>query len=658
MSASTGIILMNIDHRTPTPIVVVLAVVIGPLLVNLPLWVTGWCLVFWGYALMGHHRGWPWPGRATRLILTGIGCMAILIFLGGVSRDSQAFIGLLCVMAGLKPLEMKNHRDRVVTLFMAYFIIIISLFSIENLLITLYMFVSVLATTTCLVHFNHPERPIRANLRLVAVIMLQAIPLMVLLFFLFPRLEGTFFSLPGRYEGRTGFSESLRPGSISRLVQEDRTAFRVQFERDIPEAAALYWRGMVLWHFDGKFWTQGSAPGRNKRFVRGRKSFQYDIILEPHMKRHLFALDIPVSTPPFTTLTEDFTLTARWPVRTVQRYRVRSAVDVAMRLKETKQHRSRQLPGSGNLKSRDLAETWVSQFGSHEAVLDHARHFFSQTGFSYTLNPPLLGDNPVDEFLFGTRSGYCEHYASAFAFLMRAAGIPARVVLGYLGGELNPYGNYLIVKQYHAHAWVEVFLTDQGWIRIDPTALVAPQRISMGIVGSLAPDDLPDFLARTGIERARLYIKRLAFMWDAVNLKWNAWFMEYSRIEQTSLLRGIFSTIDWRRVFWATGLAGVFVGLAVFAWIRFRNQISPGKRDIVKEAYDLFCHKLERVGIQRDPAQGPVDFARMAGLLRPESKEHVTEIIDTYIALRYRLGGGGISPRVLQRIVKRFDPQI
>ncbi len=648
---------MQLDIRHPAPIVAVLGIVIGPLLVNMPLWVSGWCAAFWTYALLIYRCKWARPGRKTRLIFTATGCMIILIFLGGITLDSQAFIGLLCVMAGLKPLETTRHRDRVVTLFMAYFIIIISLFSIENLLITLYMFVSVLATTTCLAHINLPGRQLRVNLRLVGIIMLQAVPLMVLLFILFPRMEGSIFSLPGRFAGRTGFADTLRPGSISQLVQVDQTAFRVKFDQNIPEAADLYWRGLVLWHFDGKHWTQGSLPGRNKRFIRSDKYIEYDIILEPHRKQHLFALDVPIAAPRFTALTEDFTLKARWPVRTVQRYRVRSARDVPMQLGAAQQLLARQLPEEGNPRSRILAETWASRLDSPQAILAEAERYFSQGDFVYTLKPGLLNENPVDEFLFNTRSGYCEHFASAFTFLMRAAGIPSRIVVGFLGGDLNPYGNYLIVKQYHAHAWVEIFINDQGWIRVDPTVLVVPDRVSTGIVGSLASEDLPDFLNQTGAHRLRAYIQRLTYMVDAINLRWNAWFMEYSRTEQAGLLRKVFANISQSRGIWIIALIILIAALAVWGQLRYRFRLGQYRKDQIQETYYLFCGKLERLGIQKHPAQGPQDLVRMINMHRPDLMRRVATIVDAYIALRYQRDGGNMSLRMFKQLVSRFVRQ-
>ena len=648
---------MKRDTQQPVFIVAVLGIVIGPLFLNLPVWVAGWCLTFWGYALLAHKKEWPWPNRTARLILACIGFLLVLFFLGRWSLGGQVFIGLLSVMAGLKPLETRSYRDSVVTLFMAYFIIISSLFVIENLLITLYMFVSVLAATACLVQINLPGRPLKANLRLTAVIMIQALPLMVLCFVLFPRAEGTFFTLPGSYQGRTGFSESMKPGSISRLVREDRTAFRVQFQGEVPEAASLYWRGLVLWHFDGTSWTRGSVPERHERRVQGQQVFQYDIVLEPHRKKHLFALDLPLSAPPLTRLSEDFTLKTPWPVRKAYRYQVRSSTDARIRFMGSQEQAALQLPARGNPEAKTLAATWRSRLGSPKAVLDQAVRFFQQNGFSYTLKPPLLGEDSVDEFLFGSKSGYCEHFASAFAYVMRASGIPARVVVGYMGGEHNPYGNYLIVKQYHAHAWVEVFLENQGWLRVDPTALVAPERVSMGLADSLLSEDLPDFLSQAGMGGMRAYLKRMTYMWDAINQRWNAWFMAYSHTEQVRLLAVAVATFSGRQVFWMLGLVGLLAGAAVMIFIQFRPKTQTGSKDPVKDAYERFCDKLGRAGIHREASQGPIDFAAKAAALRRDLKGPIDVISHAYIALRYMEKQDGISQQAFVKRIRRFDPK-
>lgn len=647
---------MKAEKQHPLLIVTVLGIVIGPLLLNLPVWVAGWCLTFWGYAVLAHKKGWPWPGRLVCLILACIGFMAALAFLGEGGLGGQMFIGLLSVMAGLKPLETKTHRDSVVTLFMAYFIIISSLFIIENFFITLYMFVSVLATTTGLVHINIPGRRLKNNLRLTAIIMLQAMPLMVLLFILFPRAESIFFTLPGRYQGRSGFSESMQPGSISRLVLEDRAAFRVQFQGEIPNAPDLYWRGLVLWHFDGKSWTRGPVSERYQSSFRGQNVFQYDVIMEPHRKKHLFTLDLPLSAPPLTRLMEDFTLMARWPMRKTHRYQVRSSPNTRQRELGHQGHRGLQLPENGNPEAKRLAREWMSRLGSPEAVLNQAVRYFQQNEFSYTLKPPLLGENPVDDFIFGGKRGYCEHFASAFAYLMRAAGVPARIVIGYLGGDRNPYGDYLIVKQYHAHAWVEIFLDNQGWMRLDPTALVAPERVSLGLADSLLSENLPGFLKQTRIGRIRSYFRKIAYMWDAINLRWNAWFMEYSRREQVRLLTGAIPSVSASRIAWMVGLGGLLAGVAVMGWIRFTGAKKAEDKDVVKETYDLFCQKLEGVGIGREASQGPKDFAEMAVLTRRDLREPIESISRQYIALRYMGPQDQVSQQSFRKVVQEFDP--
>ena len=318
---------------------------------------------------------------------------------------------------------------------------------------------------------------------------------------------------------------------------------------------------------------------------------------------------------------------------------------------------ARQIPENGNPEAKLLGAAWLSRLGSPEAVLDQAIQFFRQNGFSYTLKPPLLGENPVDDFVFGSRSGYCEHFASAFAYLMRAAGIPARIVVGYLGGEHNSYGNYLVVKQYHAHAWVEVFMEKQGWIRVDPTAIVAPERVTLGPADSLLSENLPDFLVQTGIGGMRVFFRKAAYMWDAINLQWDTWFMEYSRLEQVRLVAGAFSKIAGRRVLWMVGLGGVLAGMVVMAWIRFKGAKKAGYKDPVKETYDRFCAKLEDIGIGREPSQGPVDFARMAGLKRSDLKEAIEAISHRYIALRYKKFPDKASQQSFFKQVKRFDPK-
>jgi transglutaminase-like putative cysteine protease len=568
----------------------------------------------------------------------------------------NTFVGLLAIMAGLKPFENTHHRDRMVTLFLVYFTIISSLFVIENLLITLYMFFSVFITTAYLIYFNHPDSPRKESFRLSAVILGQAIPVMIVLFVFFPRLEGAVFTFRGSGQGRTGFSESIAPGSISSLVKDDKTAFRAEFDGDLPMAEELYWRGLVLWDFDGKAWEQGSTASRIKRRIGGKRAFEYDISFEPHQKRYLIALDLPTTAPAFTRLMEDYTLLRRWPVNRGFRYHAKSYTDAAADSLPGRVGRALQLPDDGNVKSRSLAKMWMAQSESQERIIDQAMEYFRSNNFQYTLNPPLMEKDPVDAFLFEKRKGYCEHYASAFAFLMRAAGIPARVVVGYLGGDKNPYGNYLIVRQYHAHAWAEVFLEGKGWVRIDPTTVVVPERIAMGLAESLMTDELPAFLKGMKLGRFGLYWEKARFMWDAANLRWNAWLMEYSRDEQMGLWARFWMNVrlqKYRILVWGVILAVISGTILLY---RYRSIQPKFGKDSVGAAYHLFCRKLERAGIKREAPQGPRDFAQQVGALRSDLKKPVNEIIQNYIDLRYAKNRNKNSPKTFIKKVKNFHP--
>ena len=657
MLAGPGTVLTKQDKRKHTPAVVsVLAIATIPLLFRLPVWVALWCITLWGYAVFAQLKSWPWPNRLVRMGLTIAGCVLALLFLERSFVGGRTFLGLLAIMAGLKPLENERHRDRMMTLLLVYFTIISSLFVIENLLITLYMFFSVFITTASLIRFNHYKMPAAHGFRLSGVIMVQAIPLMILFFVFFPRSEGTFFTIHRRGQGFTGFSETLAPGSVSTLVRNSNIAFRVEFKGEIPAAEDLYWRGLVLWNFDGRTWRKGrNYIGVLHRF-RGRQRVVYDIALEPHRQRYLMALDLPATSPEFSRLMEDHTLIRNWPVQRPLRYSMTSYTGTAAYPMNSRLEPALVIPETGNPRSRALAEEWKAQFDSAEKIIEKAMAYFQTNPFQYTLKPPLLAGNPVDGFLFDTRRGYCEHYASAFAFLMRAAGIPARIVVGYLGGERNPYGNYLIVKQYHAHAWTEVFVAGRGWVRVDPTTAVAPQRVSIGVAESLVAEEVPEFLMRTRLGRLGLYWEKAKFLWDSINLRWNAWFMEFSRYEQMGLWTrlGMMAQLYLLRIFFvAAALAAAAGGILLY---RSRRGQTGYRKDPVAGGYRIFCSRLARAGIKREGFQGPQDFARKVGLLRSDLKKPVEEIIQRYIQLRYAGRADTALAKQFFRQVKKFHP--
>lgn len=620
-------------------IIVALAAAILPLGLRLPPWIMAWCYGLWGYQIMAVRFNWRHLGRGMRIGLTFMGFFGAMISFGH-TFGGDAFAGLLAVMAGLKPLEMNTHRDRMVTAFLAYFIVITSLLAYENLAMTLYMGLSVLITTAALIRLNHPGGAWKSQLKLAGAIMVQALPLTVILFFLFPRIQGSLWGVPQESQATSGFSDTLSPGRVSQMVQSDEIAFRAQFQGDIPDHRQLYWRGIVFYHFDGRNWLwKLRAPLHNKPLA-GENPTTYTIGLEPHQDRWLFALDLPAEDPEIARLFPDYTLMRRGRVRRKLHYRLTSLM--TYNTGDIHQRDSRaalELPDKGNPRSRALARKWAESANDHQEIVDAALKMIQEENFVYTLSPPLLEKEIIDGFLFNTRRGYCEHYASAFAFLMRAAGVPARVVGGYQGGMVNPYANSITVRQSDAHAWVEVWLKGQGWVRTDPTAAVAPNRIEQGVAAALSPGEAPDFLYNGRFGENIALWRAIRDGWDAVNIEWDMWFAGYAFEQQRSLLRAVGIDLNsWKGPVRVLLLALFLIGATALGfglWI-FRN---PGmKTDPVQDIYEKFCKKLAKAGLPRPPHQGPIDYATDVAAARPDLSETVWEITNWYVKMRYGAG--------------------
>ncbi len=628
------------------PLIIALTVALAPHIFSLPVWITVWCALMWSYMAWGVAQGKkPLPDAKIRHLLTFVSLTAVMM--SNRTFGGEFYLGLLAVMAGLKPMEMRSHRDRMVTAFLAYFIVITGLFKSETLFITFYMFVSVLVTTAVMIHLNHPQQ-MRKNLRLAGRIMLQAMPLMVALFLLFPRIQGSLWGIKTQHHGFTGFSGNLELGDVTRLVRNDKIAFRAEFRQTIPDPDKLYWRGVVFDSFNGRGWNPVNRVMRRLEPLKGKDLLEYTITLEPHGQRWVFALDMPISIKSIGQrvgrVRDDFTIRTYRRVKRKRRFALKSYTVYNTGPWREWEQGFKTLPRSSNLKARALARQWKDQGFSPEQKIDTALNYFRSHAFVYTLNPPPLGKNVIDAFLFQTRKGYCEHYASAFVFLMRAAGVPARVVGGYLGGKKNPYGDFLVVRQADAHAWAEVWLAGKGWFRVDPTAVVAPERITEGVASALAFDEIPSFLTDSGFGRLSDYWQEIRFGWEAVNLQWDIWFSGYSYFEQKAILARIgMETLN--RIGQMKLLAAATVMIVMAAFILFMRQLlkTDTLRNPVQLIYQRFCVKMERIGIPRRPEEGPCDYANRIFASygesetdsEPDRKRLITEITELYIKLRY-----------------------
>lgn len=633
-----------------------LVLVAAPHAPRMPVWVTGAFLLLVIWRLAGALRGIPLPGRVTRLLLQGALIGGVFLEYGRIMGRTPG-IALLIVLVAMKLLETRTQRDAFIGVLLAYFLVITNFLYSQSIPTGAYMFLVVVVTTTTLVRLGVDEGDmgVRESLSLGGGLLLQAMPLMLALFLLFPRIPGPLWGLPeDAANAVTGLTDTMTPGDISRLSQSDAVAFRVTFDGEPPPAARLYWRGPVLWDTDGRRWTVGeplSAPP--PRVSYQEPLTRYTVTLEPHDQRWLFLIDLPVELPPRARLNADLVVKPRRPVRERLRYQGASALDHRVEsVRDATLQRALSLPPGSHPRARALARRWAEELGEPRRVVERALETFAGGDFTYTLRPPPLPEDPVDQFLFESRRGFCEHYATSFTVLMRAAGIPARVVAGYQGGERNPLDDYWIVRQRDAHAWTEVWLEDAGWVRVDPTAAVAPSRVEQGVDTALPPPRPAIIgLGRQNVDQLYALLRNLRFSWDAVNNWWNQWVLGYGEQRQLAFLARLgIDARDWRQL--GIGLVStVLLALAIAAaWLLYRTR---RRRDRARRLYDRLCRKLGRRGLPCRPSEGPLDLERRAAAAFPRARDDVGAAIAEYVRLRYGRGG---SVAELARLVRRVTP--
>lgn len=648
------------DH-TLFQLLAVLGLVVLPHATHLPFWLTGLVFSLGAWRFVAARQGLRLPAAWIRVPLTLLTLSAVFAHYGTLlGRDSGA--ALLIAMLGLKLLEVRETRDVYVVAFLGYFLIIIHFLFTQSIPMVVYMLVIVTLLTAVLIDLNRDRTtPLPVNLRLAGSLVAYALPLTLVLFILFPRINGPLWGMPNdAYSGLTGLSEQMAPGRISQLSLSDAVAFRASFENQLPSPQQRYWRGPVFTHTDGEGWRGErhwnpaySAQAPSYRYFG--EPFHYSVMVEPHNRPWLFALDLPARVPPASRITGDFQLLADQPLRERRRYDMISYPDYRTGpLSEEERHLNLQLPAAGNPRARALAAAWRRDTRSPAEIVQAALRMYREQDFVYTLSPPLVREEFVDGFLFTTRKGFCEHYAGSFAFLMRAAGIPARVVTGYQGGELNDLGNYLIVRQRDAHAWTEVWLEGLGWSRIDPTAAVAPERIERGIVPGLRQEgEAVRFESAHGPFFNQVW-RNLRHGWDALNTRWNQWVLGFDIQRQTQLLSWLsLAGFSWQAVATALmTLIGAVLGLLVLRRLNAERRAD----DPVVRLYRHYCEKLARRGLPRAADEGPDDYAQRIIHARPDLARQVRSINALYVALRY----GGHDPRIaltrLRREVRTFRP--
>ena len=585
-------------------------------------------LMFWAIRLWWKDE--RLPGRWVLFLLVIVGCSGILIeFRSLFGRD--AGVAMLVVFMAMKLLELKSQRDAVVVVVLGYFLLLTHYLYSQSIPTGLWLLFALWLVTATLIRLHGgPASTTRASLRYAASLCLQAIPFMLVLYLLFPRISGPLWGLPSdAHAGMTGLSDTMSPGSISRLAQSADIAFRARFSTTPPAKQKLYWRGPVMEQFDGTTWRLHDNRRTSPQLETLSAPFRYVMTLEPHNQRWILALDAPVQLPEGLNASNVLAVTQRLPVTERRRYELAASLDYRFNVDEDPRALSRNLalPPGVNPQARALAERWRNSDHRPSAIIGQAQALFAAE-FTYTLQPPLLGQNGIDEFLFKTRRGFCEHYAGAFVFLMRAAGIPARVVSGYQGGEFNPLDGYLVIRQSDAHAWAEVWLEGQGWVRVDPTASVSPTRIETGIADALPfGEPLPAL-----VQWRADWLRTLRYRWEAVNNAWNQHILGYDPQRQRELLSRLgLPETDWRSLATVLGIACSLLVAAMTAWTLYqRPAIDPARR-----LWLTALSQLARRQVDCAPWETPMAVAQRVREQRPELAETFQNVVDAYLQARY-----------------------
>ncbi|MFZ5524005.1 MAG: transglutaminase TgpA family protein [Pseudomonadota bacterium] len=608
--------------------------VIAPHADHLTLWVSSLCGVLLLWRAYLNHSGRPQPKKWLLMLITIAGTSGIAISFHTLF-GREVGVTLLMLLATLKLMELNTTRDAMAVIYLALFIIITNFFYSQSIPTALYMLSTLLVITVAWIQVHGQSIPLKPRLRVAAILLLQAIPLTLILFVLFPRVQGPLWGLPQDAYSSSGLDDRMSPGSLSRLILSEAVAFRVSYKDNPPLREQMYWRGPVMWNFDGRVWTPGNTTEQflAPKFTGLGQAIDYTVTLEPHNKTWLFALDVPdkISIP--STLSYDFRLYGKKPVNARIRYEARSNLGYRANLQESglQIRRALQVPRQFNLRARQLAAEWKADSADDAAIVQAALSYFNREGFQYTIEPPPLGTNSIDDFLFGSKQGFCEHYASAFVFLMRAADVPARVVTGYLGGEFNDIGNYYIVRQSDAHAWAEVWLKGQGWVRVDPTGVIAPARIQSGLSAAVSDNAALPFMARNPPQ----WLRNLSLNWDALANQWNQWVLGYDNERQFAFLTRLgMESITWQKM--AMNMAaGLGLLVALFALFMLRHLYVRIRTDKVQAAWLKLCKKLARAGLPRAAHEGALDYAARIATARPELAEPMHDLATRYSALRY-----------------------
>lgn len=658
---------VGIEYQIPRNVLALLMIaqvaVVLPHTVQLSPWIIAVCLVCGIWRTMVYQGRWTFPPSWVKALL--VVAAVVGVSASGASAFSvETASSLLIVSFALKLVEMKTRRDAYVVIFLSYFVIATEFLFSQSLVVALYEIVAAVLVTAAMIGLNQLRTNVRpgASLRLAGALLGQALPLTLVLFVFFPRVA-PLWSVPVPSATSTGISDRVTPGDIADLSQSDEIAFRAVFAGSAPSPNEMYWRGVVYDRFDGETWTQGRplprlAPEQIVPPEQRGVGLSYTLLQEPTFATFLFGVTTPVPKNGQIELRQSYTMQAETPLMSLLRYDVTSYPEfvrgAALTYDSPTIQRALALPEGDNPRAREWARRELAKAGSVPAYVQRVLDEVANQ-FTYTLKPPLLTtQSSIDEFWFDTRAGFCVHFAGSFVYLMRAAGIPARMVGGYQGGELNPLTGHMVVRQYDAHAWTETWQPGIGWQRNDPTFAVAPERIRTGLSAALSADDRSSLSALTN---ARLNgfgsYNQLLYLFDSLEHRWNMWVVGYDTNAQLDYLTELLGA----RPSPATIAIAVSVGGALslgFAALALFLRRPGAPKDLLTRSFLQFCAVAARRGVIKEPWESPMAFVSRAATHYQLPAQQVAEVVAGMEHLLYNHPAGAKQSRFERRRLSRM----
>ena len=642
-----------------------LSFTLPPMFGTLSPWVPVLFLITLAAKFWMEPKGYRLRSTVWKLVLGGAILVAVFFSYGSV-QGVEPGVSIVVGFMSLKILEAHTAHEFQVMVLGALILCLCGLFISQDFATALCLLIAFTLLLVALIQFHRGSSgALFSPLATAGKLLLQAAPLIILLFLLFPRVNAAvrIYLLQSRASG-SGFSGMISPGSIASLVNSWNVAFRAQFpDGNIPAAGALYWRGVAMSQGDGLEWRAPDEPAampRPAQYSSGETAIRQLITIEPHNGHWLFALDWPTEAPAGAYITPGKYLWNAQILRKSKKYETKSVSTIRSKeLHPREREALLRVPDWISPAARALAQSWNAATPNPRDVVKAALRFFQTQGFRYSLSPGEYRKNDLDGFLFRRRVGFCEHYAASFATLMRLSGIPARVVAGYLGGEYNEFGRFFLVREADAHAWCEVWLPDAGWVRVDPTSVVAPDRVNLGFTTFLQrraasgqAEGRQNAIVRNLTQSQIFTDIRLA--WQTLNYAWDTRVLSFDAEAQESFFAaagfadsGLFVLIV-RPLLIVVGVLGIYAG-----WMLLQSR---ARRDRAKTLYERFCRKAGRAGAPRNPSEGPLDFCHRAARLLPNESERIARIAQTYVALRYSPRPDAAAMNTFAEEVKAFVP--